>query len=373
MPSRDRAAFDAPPPTGIPAPVEVEGAAVSASMWRPGMPAPPGYLVVAAGLPDEKLVSNEQWAHRNDSQNHGAFIDTVNQIGDNAVDFARNLPVVGGLIDEEKVDPNSLDTGLGYFGQADDALTKADLNFTRPEKSAQDLYDTARSRADTSYGAGTLGAVDLSGATRLQGQQDTDLSRLDAAAAGRGPSAAQSQYAAGLSQARTQALALANTSRGSGRGAARLQAVSNFGASAGANAAQAAALRAQEMQGAQSAYSNALAGARTQDQSLATQGAQLRLQRDTAQETANRGAYDSTQQAQRGMLDVAGGAVGQQTSVAQGRAGVAGQQVNLATQKANAKQAQYDAARTEEDRRAKRHAANRKEVADDGAALATRL
>jgi hypothetical protein len=286
--------------------------------------------------------------------------------------LARKLPVIGGLIPPEQVDPNSIDTGMGYYGDAGNALRSADANFVRPDNNAQTLYNEAMGRSNVGYQAGQLGAVDLTGADALRGDQTQDLSRLDDAAAGRGPSAAQAQYASALSQAKDQAMALANTSRGAGRGAARLQALSNFGGQAGAQAQNAAALRAQEMQGAQSAYSSALAGARTQDAALATNRAQLGLQHDTAQETANRGAFDSTQTAQRGYLDAAAGAVGQQTNVAQGRAGVAGQQMTLADMQAKTKQRQYELAMQKQKTQADRDAASRQEIAGDVTKLATR-
>lgn len=288
--------------------------------------------------------------------------------------LARKVPVLGNLVGGAPMeDPNKFDTGLGYYGQADDALRRADSNFARPELNAQGVYDQAMGKSNTGYQAGQIGAVDLTGAGRLQGQQDTDLSRLDAAAAGRGPSAAQAQYASALSQERGQALAIANTSRGAGRGAARLQALSNFGAQAGQQAQNAAALRAQEMQGAQVTYANALAGARNSDINLATQGAQLRTTRDTAQETANRGAFDSTQTAQRGYLDAAAGAVGQETNVAQGRAGVAGQQITLADAQAKAKQRQYELAMAKKNAQDQRDAADRTEIGGDATKLATRF
>lgn len=293
------------------------------------------------------------------------------------VNAARNLPLVGNMLPEEKVDPNSIDTGLGYYDQADQALQDANRGYSIPGVSAQMLYSRALQGADTSHQAGTIRDIDtggteaLTGSNRLMGRQNDDLSHLRAAAIGEGSSAAQAQYSAALAQGRNQALSLANASRGAGRGAARLQALSNFGANAGANAAGAAALRAQEMNTAQQAYTSALHGIRGQDTALATTRADLALRRagmvtdrDVAQENARRGAYDSTQAAQRGMLGVAEGAVGQQLGVANGRAGVAGDQLRVAEGRAGAVQSKYDAARAEEERRAKRHAANRQQITD---------
>lgn len=288
--------------------------------------------------------------------------------------LARKLPVIGNLVGPPPMeDPNSFDTGLGYYGAASDALGRADANYARPELDAQQMYADARAKSGVSYGAGTLGAVDLSGADRLSGAQDTDLSRLNDAAAGRGPSAAQAQYAAAQAQAKQQALSIANTSRGAGRGAARLQALSNFGGTAGVQAQQSAALRAQEMQSAQQAYTGALAGVRGQDTALATSGAQLRLQHDTAQEAANRGAFDSTQNAQLGYLNAQGQAIGHETAVAGGRAGVAGQQLSLAQQQALAKQRQYELALRKQQDQAQRDAADRQSLTDTGTKILTRV
>jgi hypothetical protein len=143
-----------------------------------------------------------------------------------------------------------------------------------------------------------------------------NLGSLGNAAAGRGPSAAQAQYAAGLAQAQNAALGLAASSRGAGRGAARLQALSQFGAQAGIQAQQAAALRAQEQQSAMAAYTAALQGARGQDIGLATDRAGLVLQRDTAADAANRAAFQATQQAQQGWVNAAGNANSTQADVA---------------------------------------------------------
>lgn len=275
----------------------------------------------------------------------------------------RAVPVIGDFVSDEQVDPDSIDTGYGEYAAPDQALAGAWKQFDAPAQNAQTVYDQALQRAGTSYQAGQLRDVDLggteglAGADRLQGQQTQDLSRLDTAAAGRGPSAAQAQYAAGLEQARGQALALANTSRGAGRGAARLQALSNFGAQAGQNAAQAAALRAQEMQSAQAAYSSALAGARGQDTALAdarasaaARGAGLRLQRDVSQEAASRGAFDSTQSAQNAYLNSALGAANSQVANANGVAGLARGYIDIAQGRAQTKQRQYELATGQEQR-----------------------
>lgn len=287
--------------------------------------------------------------------------------------LARKLPVIGNLMGPPPMDdPNSIDTGLGYYGQADDSLRRADANFAQPELNAQQLYGDARSRANNSYAAGTLGPVDLSGADRLSGAQDTDLSRLNDAAAGKGPSAAQAQYASALSQQKQQALAIANTSRGGGRGAARLQALSNFGGMAGQQAQQSAALRAQEMQSAQQAYTGALAGVRGQDTALATTGAQLNLQRDTNQENANREAFGATNTAQLGYLGAQNAAVNAGTTVANGRAGVAKTQVELADEQAKAKQKQYELALAKQNAQAGRDAADRQSLTDTVTKVATR-
>lgn len=338
------------------------GSVVGATNWRPGQPAPPGYLVIGAGTPDERLTSQHDWDHRNDSQDHGALVGLADSVGEDLADIGRNLPVVGDLMGEKPVDPASFNTGLGYYGKPDEAFGRASDAYGGAGESAQDLYNRALGRSATEYKSGQLGAVDLQGADRLVGQQDSNLGRLDQAAAGKGPSAAQSQYNAALGQARGQAMALANTSRGAGRGAARLQALSNFGAQAGVQAETAAALRAQEQMAAQQAYTGALAGARGQDQSLATTGAQLRLQRDVGQEAANRGAYDSTQEAQRGMLGVANAALGQRLGAAGGLTNVAQGRTALASGQAGAQQARYELAMGERDRVARRHAANRQGI-----------
>jgi len=256
--------------------------------------------------------------------------------------IGRNLPIVGDLASDEKVDQNTIDTGLGYYDQ--------------PRANSQQLYDQALARSQASYQAGNIRDINLSGADRLVGQQTANLGTLGDAAAGRGPSAAQAQYSAALAQGQNAALGLAASSRGAGRGAARLQALSQFGNQAGVQAQKAAALRAQEQQSAMQAYTAALQGARGQDIGLATDRAQLTLNRDVASDNAGRAAFQATQNAQQGWVNAAGSANNTQANVAQDQA--------------RSKQAQYDLARAEEERRRRGHAANRQALTSTGGKIA---
>lgn len=320
--------------------------------WRPGDPTPPGSI-----LDDQGNLTGYDSHH---DQSSGLLED----IGSGVSNILSNTPVVGPLWDrytdknqDTPGDPGKIDTGLGYYGDTSGQLDRASAGFARPADNAQGAYNAAMEGANgPGYQAGQIGQVDLSGADRLTGQQDTSLGQLSEAAAGRGPSAAQDQFANALSQEKSRALSLANTSRGAGRGAARLQALSNFGQQAGAQAAQSAALRSQEQQAAQSAYSSALGTARTQDVNLATTGAQLRTSRDVFQESANREAYVATDASRRGYLGDANNANTALNTNAQGRADVARQRLALADSQAKAKQAQYDAYLSDQQRRDKKRA-----------------
>jgi hypothetical protein len=247
---------------------------------------------------------------------------------------ARNIPVVGDILPEEQVSPNSIDAGGAYYD--------------RPASNAQEMYNQALARSQASYQAGPIRDVDLSGADALRGQQTANLGSLQAASTGQAPSVAQAQYAAALGQQQNAALGVVAGSRGAGRGAGRLQVASQFGAQAGVQAQQQAAAVAQERQNALAQYTAALQGARGQDIGLATDRAQLGISRDVAADAAGRGAFQATHAAQLGYLGAANQAVGQQANVAQGQAG--------------ARLSQYELAMGEQARRAKQRHQNRQAI-----------
>jgi hypothetical protein len=251
--------------------------------------------------------------------------------GRGLMNFGRNIPVVGELLPDEKIDQNSINTGQQFY--------------SAPAQNAADLYTQAMQGTNASYQAGNIRDVDQGNA--LQGRQVTNLDALQAQAnTAPEQQAAARQYAAMVGQQRNAAMGVAAGSRGAGRGAARLNVASQLGANAGINAQQGAALGMQERAQNLAAYTQAMQGVRGQDQ----QQAQLGVQRDVAADTAGRAAFDSTHGARQGYMGAAGTAVGQQANVAQGQAQTA--------------QAQYELARAEEDRRRRAHAANRAAITE---------
>lgn len=136
---------------------------------------------------------------------------------------------------------------------------------------------TGQNAAPQMTGAGNLAARNMSafGMAAYNGahdnsnaataQQNQALGYLGQAAAGNGPSAAQSQLQSGLEQGINANMAMANSTRGqAGLANAQKGALQQNAQMAGQNAQQAAQLRAQEMQQAQSSYAQAANQAQNQ-------------------------------------------------------------------------------------------------------------
>ena len=196
---------------------------------------------------------------------------------------------------------------------AEEKRRQADALYAPANQNAADLYARAVQQSNAAYQAGAIRNVD---ASQQVGRQNAYLDSLQATAAGRGPSAAGLERIAAYQQAQQQQLGMVAGARGADRGAARLQALSGFGAQASQAALQSAALRSQEQQGAMAAYANAVHGARAQD--IQTSG--MGIERDVAADAAGRGAFQATQSAQQGAIALGQGAVGAQAEIANNRA-----------------------------------------------------
>jgi hypothetical protein len=118
-------------------------------------------------------------------------------------------------------------------------------------------------------------AIDTGRADALRGQVTSNLDRLERAASGAAPSAAEGTLKAGLAASAQQALGTAAAARGSERAGARRQAIQAIGEGGFKAAQSAAALRASEMADARNALTGALTSARGQDTATATDQAHL--------------------------------------------------------------------------------------------------
>lgn len=129
-------------------------------------------------------------------------------------------------------------------------------------------------------GASAAGAVaaqvDDSAGQEIRGRQLGYLDQLQAAAAGRGPSAAESQFQNGLADVSALQNGMVAQARGNDRAAARREAILGAGRQGAQNALSAAQLKANEQIAARGALGGALSDVRGTDTGVAIQNANLK-------------------------------------------------------------------------------------------------
>ncbi len=149
-------------------------------------------------------------------------------------------------------------------GQTQDNTTAGNKAMLAAQIAEMNGRPIARMDNTASMQAATAAGPDLSGSNDWRSQQAALAGQLANAAAGNGPSAAQSQLQAATDQNMHAALALARSGTGN-QSAAMKQALMQQGTIGQQAANQSATLRAQEQQAAQAQLGGVLGGARGQD------------------------------------------------------------------------------------------------------------
>jgi hypothetical protein len=179
----------------------------------------------------------------------------------------------------------------GFFGGKEKMKTYAadthyDPNYDKNSHITSAMAEKVNKRQFTGMGGAQVGPaaqIDTGHGSVIDGQrnrQNAMLDQMQAAAAGKGPSAAQAQLKTGADRAMASNLAMAAAG---GTPASMRQAAFNNAAAQQDLAGQSAALRAQEMQQAQGMYADSVAGARGLDAQIATNQAGLNQQTQLAQ------------------------------------------------------------------------------------------
>jgi len=153
-------------------------------------------------------------------------------------------------------------TEVGQPGQATAAQTGQVADIRAPQIGAVTTANAVNANA---------AKIDTSASDQIRGGQQSLIAGLQAAASGTGgPTAAEALHQKALDQAIAAQQGLVAGAHGTGRVAAQLKAGQNIGQITGQGAADAAALRAREMQDARAQLETALSSTRGQDVTLAT-------------------------------------------------------------------------------------------------------